>query len=157
METHLIGGMNKLEAVDTDALREALREAPTTKAVKRLMIALAYADGVRVETLSDRYGIPRATVYSWLDRFEHQSISEAIEDDSRPGRPSKLDDSQREQLLNDLREPPEELGYDALEWSPELAQQHIEREYNVTYSLGHVRRVLRESDETTNISNSIVK
>ena len=136
--------MNKLEAVDTDALREALREAATAKAAKRLMVALAYADGVRVETLSDRYGIPRATVYSWLDRFENQSISEATKDDSRPGRPSKLDASQREQLLDDLRESPKELGYDALRWSPELAQHHIEREYDVTYSLGHVRRLLRE-------------
>ena len=136
--------MNKLEAVDTDALREALREAATTKAVKRLMVALAYADGVPVETLSDRYDIPRATVYSWLNRFEHQSISEAIEDDSRPGRPSKLDASQREQLLADLRESPEEMGYDASDWSPSLAQSHIERSYDVTYSLGHVRRLLRE-------------
>ena len=144
MENSTTSGMNKLETVDTDELRGALREAPTTKAVKRLLIALAYADGVHVETLSDRYGIPRATVHSWLDRFEHQSISEAIEDDSRRGRPSKLDASQREQLFNDLRESPKELGYDALGWSPDLAQHHIEWAYDVTYSLGHVRRLLRE-------------
>ena len=106
--------MNKFEAVDTDALRETLREAATAKAVKRLIITLEYADGVRVDTLSDRYGIPRATVYSWFDQFEYQSISEAIENDSRPGRPAKLDASQREQLLDDLRESPKELRYDAL-------------------------------------------
>ena len=70
----LLGYMNKLEDVDTDALRDALGKASSAKAAKRLMIALAYADGVRVETLSERYDIPRATVYSWLDRFEHHSI-----------------------------------------------------------------------------------
>jgi transposase len=144
MEKLPVSGMNKLEAVDTGALREELRKAPTAKAVKRLMIALAYADSVRVETLSDRYDIPRATVYSWLDRFEHQPISEAIEDDSRPGRPSKLSASQCAQLLDDLKESPAELGYDAPRLSPKLAQHHIEREYDVTYSLGHVRRLLRE-------------
>ena len=139
--------MNKLEDVDAGDVRDALEVASSSKAAKRLMIALAYADGVPVETLSDRYGIPRATVYSWLDRFEHQSISEAIADDSRPGRPSKLNPSQREQLLDDLREPPAEVAYDALEWSPTLAQHHIEREYEVNYSIGHVRRLLRELDE----------
>jgi transposase len=137
--------MNKLEDVDAGALRDALGKASSAKAAKRLMIALAYTDGVRVETLSERYDIPRATVYSWLDRFQYQSISEALEDESRPGRPSKLDALQREQLFNDLAESPAELGYDASDWTPELVQSHIERAYDITYSLGHVRRLLRKS------------
>ena len=141
----LFGCVNKLEDVDADALRDALGKVSSAKAAKRLMIALAYADGVRVETLSERYDIPRTTVYSWLDRFEYQSISDAIEDESRPGRPSKLDASQRERLPDELARSPTELGYDAADWTPELAQSHIERAYNVTYSLGHVRRLLRES------------
>ena len=70
----LLGYRNKLEDVDADTLRDALGKASSAKAAKRLMIALAYADGVRVETLSERYDIPRATVYSWLDRFEQQSM-----------------------------------------------------------------------------------
>jgi transposase len=141
--------MNKLANVDTDALQAALDAASDPKAVKRLMIALAYADGVRVETLSERYDIPRATVYSWLDRFEHQSISDAIEDESRPGRPSKLDASQRERLSDELARSPTELGYDTSEWMPELAQHHIEQEYGITYSLGYVRRLLRELAAST--------
>ena len=136
--------MNKLEDVDAGALRDALGKASNAKAAKRLMIALAYADGVRVETLSERYEIPRATVYSWLDRFEHHSISEAIENESRPGRPSKLTTSQRERLFDELAGSPAELGYDASEWTPERAQRHIEQVYDTTYSLGHVRRLLRE-------------
>jgi transposase len=141
--------MNKLEDVDAGALRDALGKASSAKAAKRLMIALAYTDGVRVETLSERYDIPRATVYSWLDRFQYQSISEALEDESRPGRPSKLTASQREQLFDELLGSPAELGYDTSEWTPERTQRHIERTYDVTYSLGHVRRLLRESQTNT--------
>ena len=140
--------MNKLTEVNVDDLQAALATASTPKATKRLMIALAYADGVRVETLSERYDIPRATVYSWLDRFEQQSTSEAITDESRPGRPSKLDAPQREQLSDDLAGSPAELGYDASEWTPERVQSHIEQTYGVTYSLGHVRRLLRELPTT---------
>jgi transposase len=136
--------MNKLADVDAEALQAALTTAASPKAVKRLMIALAYADGVRVETLSERYDIPRATVYSWLDRFEYQSISEAVTDESRPGRPAKLDASQREQLSDELAESPAEVGYESSEWTPERVQHHIEQTYGVSYSLGHVRRLLRE-------------
>jgi transposase len=141
--------MNKLAEVDAEELQAALATAQTAKATKRLMVALVYADGVRVETLSERYDIPRATVYSWLDRFEQQSISEAVKDESRPGRPSKLTASQREQLFDELSGSPAELGYDAPEWTPERTQRHIERTYDVTYSFGHVRRLLRESQTNT--------
>ena len=74
--------MNKLAEVDAEELQAAFATVQTAKATKRLMAALAYADGVRVETLSERYDIPRATVYSWLNHFEHQSISKAITDES---------------------------------------------------------------------------
>ena len=135
--------MNKLEDIDTTALREALSDASNAKAAKRLMIALAYADGVRDDTLSKRYGIPRATVYSWLDRFEQETIKEAIEDESRPGRPPKLSDSQREQLFAELAQSPTEFGYEPTEWSPEIVKNHIEQVYETSYSLGHIRRLLR--------------
>jgi transposase len=141
--------MNKLAEVDAEELQAAFATVQTAKATKRLMAALAYADGVRVETLSERYDIPRATVYSWLDRFEHQSISEAITDESRPGRPSKLTAFQREQLFDELSGSPAESGYDASEWTPERTQRHIEQVYDITYSLGHVRRLLREPPTST--------
>jgi transposase len=48
-------------------------------------------------------------------------MSEAIEDESRPGRPSKLNASQRERLSEDLAESPAEVGYETSEWTPELA------------------------------------
>lgn len=135
--------MNKLDDVDTDALRDALAEAPTAKAAKRLMVAIAYAKGIRVETLSDRYGIPRATVYSWLDRFETRPINEAVADESRPGRPPRLDETQRRQVVADLSRPPTESGYDESEWSPDLFQRHLERAYETIYSPGHARRLFR--------------
>jgi transposase len=136
--------MNKLSDVDANRLRAALATASDAKAAKRLMVALAYADGVRVETLRERYDIPRATIYSWLDRFEQRSIAEAITDDRRPGRPPKLGDSQREQLTAALADSPTAFGYDASEWDPELVRRHIERKYGVTYSLGHTRRLYNE-------------
>lgn len=78
--------MAKLSTVAVDDLYDALESVSTGKATKRLMIALAYKDSVPVETLSERYGIPRSAVYYWLDRFEWLPIDDAIEDADRPGR-----------------------------------------------------------------------
>lgn len=136
--------MSKLEGVDVGDLQAALEEAEDAKATKRLMVALDYKDGEPVSVIADRYGIPQSTVYYWLDRFEERSLADAASDDDRPGRPSELSEAQRTELADTIAEPPAESGYDASEWTPELAREHVEETYDVEYSLGHVRRLLRE-------------
>jgi hypothetical protein len=44
--------MNKLAEVNAKDSQTALATAPTAKATKRLIAALAYTDGIRVETLT---------------------------------------------------------------------------------------------------------
>ncbi len=139
--------MSKLDRIAADALRDRLAETDDPKAVRRLMIALAYKDGESVETLSERYGTPKSTIYYWLDRFESRSMEAALEDDSRPGRPRRLTDGERRSLARDIEGSPENRGYEAAEWSPGLVRRHITAAYGVEYSLGHVRRLLREEFE----------
>lgn len=129
----------KLATVSAQELREALSDASAGKAAKRLMIALAYKDGVSVETLSERYGIPRSTVYYWLDRFEELSVEEAAEDEHRPGRPPELAPEQRGELRIDPVKSPRTFGFDAASWSTETVREPIENRYGVRYSEGHVR------------------
>ncbi|MEM4780416.1 MAG: helix-turn-helix domain-containing protein [Halalkalicoccus sp.] len=136
--------MGKLDGVRADDLRAALSGTTDHKAVRRLMVALAYKDGDSVERLSALYGIPQSTIYYWLDRLAERGIDAGVRDDSRPGRPPKLDDSQRVALAADLDAPPAEFGYDLENWTPELVREHVEREYGIEYSTGHVRRLLRE-------------
>lgn len=136
--------MGKLDGVSADDLRRALAGTTDHKAVRRLMVALAYKDGDSVERLCRLYGIPRSTVYYWLDRFDTRGIDGALEDESRPGRPPKLDESARESLADDLAVSPAEFGYESEEWTPELVRDRVEREYGVEYSTGHIRRLLRE-------------
>ena len=131
--------MSKLTQLGREELREALDEAATAKAAKRLMVALAYKDGVDVETLSDRYGIPQSTIYYWLDRFESQSIEDAIEDETRPGRPPKLSDEQRAEVESWLATPPESDD-EPTEWTGARLQQRIDEEFGVEYSVAHVSR-----------------
>ena len=131
--------MGKLENLDPAELREALADVESAKAAKRLMTALAYMDGTPVTVLSERYDIPGSTIYYWLDRFEDRSVEDAIEDEKRPGRPSKLTDDERAGFEATLQQPPSAAGYDAEEWTPELAQRHLDEAFDVTYSVGHIQ------------------
>ena len=136
--------MVKLDDVDPDELRRTLADVESAKEAKRLVVALDYLDGVPVSVLAERYGIPRSTLYDGLDRFEAEPIDEAITDEDRPGRPRKLDGEDRQRLRNHLESTPGEHGYERDEWSPELVRDHVERSFGVSYSVGHVRRLLRE-------------
>ena len=140
--------MAKLDGVPLSALQEQLDAAETAKATKRLMVAIAYKDGVPVSTLSDRYAVPESTLYYWLDRIDEKPLSEAVEDDERPGRPSELDDAERRAVFDALADSPEAYGFEADSWTPDLVRDLIEREYGVSYSLGHVRRLIRETEAT---------
>ncbi|WP_122088430.1 helix-turn-helix domain-containing protein [Halalkalicoccus subterraneus] len=136
--------MAKLESITGDELRTALAATTDHKAVQRLMIALAYTDGRSVGHLSRLYGVPQSTIYYWLDRFDERGLEEALEDEPRSGRPRKLGDEERDALAETFEAPPEEAGYESSSWSTELVREHIRHEYGVEYSLGHVRRLLRE-------------
>jgi transposase len=135
--------MAKLDGVEPDELRRTLADTDSAKAAKRLVVALDYLDDVPVSTLSKRYGIPRSTLYYWLDRFEEEPIEQAITDQERPGRPRKLENEDRDKLRRHLDDSPSDHGFDADEWTPELVKTHIERTFDVSYSVGHVRRLLR--------------
>jgi len=138
--------MDKLDAVSRSALQEQLGAVESPKATKRLMVGIAYKDGVSVSTLAERYGIPESTLYYWLDRLADEPIADAVEDDERPGRPAELDDAERRALFDALADAPLDHGFEASSWTPELVREFVEREFGVSYSLGHVRRLLRESE-----------
>ncbi|UPV76372.1 helix-turn-helix domain-containing protein (plasmid) [Halorussus limi] len=138
--------MDKLDGVPLSALQDQLDAAESAKATKRLMVAIAYKDGVSVSVLSERYDVPESTLYYWLDRIAEKPLSEAVEDDDRPGRPSELAADEREAVFDALADSPAAYDFEASSWTPELVRELIEREYGVSYSLGHVRRLIRDAD-----------
>ena len=135
--------MEKLAHVPDDRLREELARVTDAKGALRLVVALEYKDGASVDALGRRYGIPTSTLYSWLDRFAERPVAEAVEDESRPGRPNRLTDDERDELVETLGNPSTDGETDR---STESVRDHIEERYGVRYSLGHVRRLLRDME-----------
>lgn len=136
--------MTKLEAVGDKQLRAALETAETARATKRLIVALAYKDGVHVQTIASRYGIPQSTIYYWLDLFEQQPLDQALAVESRPGRPPKISAEERAIVNEWLGTPPEEHGIDADAWTAEHLQEQISSRFDVEYSIPHLKRTFLE-------------
>lgn len=137
--------MARLEQISTEALRDALTMVEHKRPTQRLMIAIAYKQGITQTELAEWYDIERKTVYNWLTRFEGaDDLVTAARDRHRSGRPRKLTADQEQQLTATLQDSPADIGYDRSSWTPTLVQQYIRDAFGVEYSLESCRRRLEE-------------
>ena len=141
----MVGWGEKLDAISMETLQRRLHEAAGRKATLRLVVAIEYKDGTPAEKIAAKYDVPRATVYDWLDRFEERGLDDALCDATPPGKERALTASQQRDLEVTLRRAPTEAGYDAGGWTTALVQQHVQDQFDVTYSRRHVVRLLREA------------
>jgi len=137
---------NKIPNLSVEHVREHLSDARDPKAIRRLTAAHAYLTGLSPNDIEKKYGWPRQTVYNWLDRFEEREFEDALYDDERPGRPSKLSDDQFQQFAETLNQSPEKAGYDVAAWSGILAQQYLMSEFDIVHSRRHVQRLMKEAE-----------
>jgi transposase len=137
----------KLSDTETEELVDQLAEQPDEgQAVMRLVAAREYKAGLSPAQIEDKYGWPEGTIYHWLGYFEERGDDAALVDKPRSGRPRKLTDEQYERFMSELQESPQEFGYDYQAWFPVLAHHHLRSEYDVEYSLRHIRRLLDEAE-----------
>lgn len=137
--------MTYLEDITTEELRKHLDRVDEKKPAQRLVAAINYKNGVSPTEIADWYGLSRKTVYNWLNRFDREPIERAVRDRSRPGRPSKLSGSQREQLRELLDKPPSSAGYhERTEWTPELLRRYLDERFGVEYTTRRARTLLGE-------------
>lgn len=133
-----------LDDVSTNELRAELRRVEAKKPALRLVVALNYKHGLTQTEIAEQYGVTRKTVYNWLERIENRPLAEAIRDDDRPGRPSKLSSDQQRRLDGLLQDSPGDHGYEDDRWRPTVVRQLVADEFGVEYSVAHVRRLLAE-------------
>lgn len=137
--------MGRLEDVSIDDLHEALESITASSATLRIVVGLNYKHGVSQTEMAEWYGVSRSTIHNWLTdlkRINDTALENVVCDDSRPGRPQKIDRQQRCCLQRALTRPPRSVGYDEPEWTPELLQQYIDDQFDVQYSKRHTRTLL---------------
>lgn len=135
----------KIPDISVERLQEQLaREKDDAKAVKRLFVAIEYKKGRSPAEIEERYGIPRQTVYNWLDRFEAGTVHKTIYDEHRSGRSRKLNDKNLSILENLLEEGAESHGFIGQIWTGQRVAGVVEQEFGVSISERTALRYLKE-------------
>ncbi len=103
----------KIADITLEELKEKLAETEDDgKAVKRLMTAIAYKQGQYPADIEESSGISRKNVYVWLDRIGTRGLDDALYDEPKPGRPSKLSKGGFAELEAVLQTSPDEAGHE---------------------------------------------
>jgi len=137
--------MGRLDDITLDELHELKEQTEEGKPRERVLAAIGRKQGAQLDTLAERHDVVEKTIRNWLDRFLFEPIEQAPYDAPRPGGPSKLESEERDQLFEQLQEPPTELGYDQQAWSPDLLLHHVKEEYDVEYSKAYTYTLLSEA------------
>ncbi|ADB63320.1 Transposase and inactivated derivatives-like protein (plasmid) [Haloterrigena turkmenica DSM 5511] len=138
--------MDHLDEISVEELQDALDNVEGKKPTQRLLVAIAYKNGVTQTELAEWYDVQRRTIYSWLKRLDtNESLEQAVTDAHRSGRKRKLSEKEQEEFENVVHDSPEEVGFDAPAWTPALVQQYLEEAYDVEYSIPSCRRLLKEA------------
>ena len=135
-------------AVD-DELREKIREtfsaSEDARFVRRLDVLSVVLDGKPVDKAAEMFGIHRSSIFKWLKKARANGV-ETLRDQSRAGRPGKLDDEMKTKLRAELKKSPKSLGYNRYRWDGPLLSHHLERVYKVKLSVRQCQRLFHELD-----------
>ena len=137
--------MGRLDEITLTELSELKEQIDEGKPRERVLAAIGRKQGDQLDTLAERHGVVEKTIRNWLDRFEEEPIEQAPYDAPRPGGPAKIEGQDREQLFEQLQQPPIELGYDQQAWSAKLLLHHVNEEYGVEYHENYAYELLREA------------
>lgn len=140
--------MGRLDHLTLEELHDQLERTEGNVPAQRVLAAIGRKQGATLDELAERHNVAEKTVRNWLDRFTGQPLEDAPYDEERTGRPTKLTDEEKAAFLADLKESPEDVGYDRHAWYPVLARHHLAEKYGVEYSLRHVYRLLEEAGLT---------
>jgi len=83
------------------------------------------------------------TVWEWEKRLRSKG-PDAWRDEMQPGRPMKLTSAQRRRLVKILLKGARSYGFDSELWTLKRVAKVIREEFNVTYNVTHVWRVLHD-------------
>ena len=87
--------------------------------------------------------VHRSSVHSWIQNWnEHKK--EGLYEGHRSGRPSALNEKNKEQLRDIVDSGPVAYGLQTGVWTSPIVAQIIEDEFSVHYHPGHVRKLLKE-------------
>jgi len=138
--------MRKLEISDREimslAIQQEISRSEEARYDHRLHGVLLVCRGLSCYEVADLFGQHSTTIQRWVWSFEKNGFA-GLADAERPGRPSRLTAEQWEQMNQDLRRQPRDLGYQQNLWDGKLLSHHVQQFYGVDLGVRQCQRIFR--------------
>lgn len=79
----------------------------------------------------------------WIHRFEESGFA-GLEETPRPGRPSRIEEAVLEEISQQLRQYPRELGYAQNLWDGKLLSHHLKERFGISLGVRQCQRLFRQ-------------
>lgn len=99
--------------------------------------------GCSLTEVARKFDVTPAAVCYWKKTWKEHG-KRALATKPHSGRPSKLDESQKQQLMDFLDQGAKACGFDTDDWTCPRVQQLIAKAFDVEYHVDHLSRLLRE-------------
>lgn len=109
--------------------------------IKRISALLLLGDNQSVETIAERLGVCKQTIYNWVHAFLLRRWA-SLRPRTAPGRKAKLTAAQQQRLGALIDAGPEAAGYDTGCWNSALIQDLIWREFGQLYNVHYLSDLL---------------
>jgi len=122
--------------------QEALKDQEPRVAQRFHGIALSI-EGHTTSQIAQVLKVHRSSVPLWIEQWNVQQERGLLEG-HRSGRPTGLDETQREQLQDILDSGPVAYGLETGVWTSPVISRVIAEEFDLHYHPGHVRKLLKQ-------------
>ena len=119
-----------------------IRRSDESKYDHRLHGILLVANGMSPYRVSDVMGDSPRSVENWVNSFLKDGF-DSLREPRRPGRPPRLSDIMDE-IAEDLRKNPMDLGYSRNLWDGKLLSHHIKKRYDMDIGTRQCQRIFHK-------------
>jgi transposase len=123
-------------------LEARLKTAPSNRVYRKILAVLSVHDGTPVFTVARVLRVHYHSVYQWLKAYSEARDPAVLDDHYHGSCAESWPDQVIVALRAALERPPDEGGYNAVNWTSPLLRQHLETAFELSASERTIRRLL---------------
>jgi len=109
----------------------------------RIAAYLLILKGWRSSQIAELFGLTRCAVVKWIRKGNEMGV-QAVKDQSRSGRPSRLDERLSKELDEVLSKSPKDFGIPRVRWDGVVLVEYLKRFHQITIHVRHAQRWIRK-------------
>jgi len=127
---------------ELEAVKEVVAHSDSARQLRRAQAIFWLSQGASVQDVAERLCVPRATIYTWVNRFEDRAdldLAQRLTDAARSGRP-RTALGIIDPIIADLVDTdPRDFGFRQTVWTAEALALHLKRTHRIDVSVQSVR------------------